>query len=388
MDDFDNFFDDQPSREPERVPNTPIYHTPEPKGGKKTNLTATVCIIIAVIMCVLVVVNVIVLATLKTSIATEYANTMEAKMREQYSQAIDQSLSETDVVNDVTDRASQKVIDALDSTVGEIAETYATGVARLYMYENSASGSSTGLATGFLISDTDESGTLSRYIVTNAHCVRYAKKTTAHSPFGGTTYRYSWASYARITAVFEDDDTVYETEIVAYGAYVAKSSTNNPNDPDYYHLSAENDQADLALLRIKGTQPSNSEHVSLKLASSASEIKRGTPVALIGNPEGIGSTNSITSGNISNVGIRVSSWGAGTFIMTDAAVNGGNSGGPMLDRRGVVLGVVESKLVSDDIDNMGFALSASTLASFLDWAKDGSNNVLRQNLTINCVYVN
>ena len=71
--------------------------------------------------------------------------------------------------------------------------------------------------------------------------------------------------------------------------------------------------------------------------------------------------------------------------MTDSAVNSGNSGGPMLDRRGVVLGVVESKLVSDDIDNMGFALSASSLYSFIEWAE--TNNVLGTTIKINCTFV-
>ena len=380
MDDFNNFFDEQPSREPVR---TPIYHTPEPKHKDKSRLNAIVFIAIAVIMCVLVIVNVIVLSTLKSTIAAEYARSMEAQMREQYYSAISDSLSDTNVVEDVTNTATSKVIDALDTTIGEIAENYASGVARLYMYESSAasaSSSAAGLATGFLVSDTNESGTLERYLITNAHCVRYAKKVTVSSGGfpsfgGGTGYRYEWASYGKILAVFEDDETAYTTEIVAYGSYT---------DSDH-GLRAENSQPDLAILRITGRQPSNEDHVSLKLASNDYSIKRGTPVALIGNPEGIGETNSITSGTISNVGIRVSSWGSGTFIMTDAAVNSGNSGGPMLDRRGVVLGVVESKLVSDDIDNMGFALSASSLYSFIEWAE--TKNVLGTAIKINCTFV-
>lgn len=383
MDDFNNFFDEQPRREPSR---TPIYHTPEPRHNDKSRLNAIVFIVIAVIMCVLVIVNVIVLSTLKNTIAAEYASSMESKMREQYYSAISDSLSETNVIDDVTNTATNKVIDALDTTIGEIAENYASGVARLYMYESSAanaSSSAAGLATGFLISDTNANGTPERYLVTNAHCVRYAKKVTVSSGgigsfpgFGsGTSYRYEWASYGKILAVFEDDETAYTTEIVAYGSYA---------DSDH-NLRAENDQPDLAILRIKGKQPSNAEHVSLKLASNDYTIKRGTPVALIGNPEGIGDTNSITSGTVSNAGIRVSSWGAGTFVMTDAAVNSGNSGGPMLDRRGVVLGVVESKLVSDDIDNMGFALSASSLYSFIKWAE--KNNVLGTAIQISCTFV-
>ena len=52
--------------------------------------------------------------------------------------------------------------------------------------------------------------------------------------------------------------------------------------------------------------------------------------------------------------------------MTDAAVNGGNSGGPMIDILGNVVGIVESKLVDESIDNMGFALSVSTIRDFVD----------------------
>lgn len=385
MDDFDNFFDDQRSPEPEK---TPIYHTPEPKHKNKKNLTVILCIILAVLMCVLVVVNVIVLSTLKTSIAAEYAQTMEAKMREIYEQAVNDALAGTDVIKDVTDSATNKVIDALDTTIGEIADNYASSVARLYMFESENAsintGNLAGVATGFLISDTNDDGTLQRYIVTNAHCVRYAKSVAVGSIggwWGGTTYRYEWASYGKIIAKFENNSTAYTTEIVAYGAY-------NDNEKG---LNAENDQADLAILRIIGTQPANyvdgEGHKSLKLATSDTGITRGTPVALIGNPEGIGDSNSITSGTISQTGISIASWGPGTFIMTDAAVNGGNSGGPMIDRRGVVLGVVESKLVSDDIDNMGFALSARTLHDFIIWAQKAANNTLHKDIEINCVYV-
>ncbi len=377
MDDFNNFFDDQRQTAPQ---HTPIYHTPEPKQkGPKANVGAIVCIVIAVIMCVMVVVNVIVLSTLKDSIASEYASQMSEQMRKEYEQAIKDALAGTDVITDVTDNATQQVIDALDKSIGEIANGYASSVARLYMYASSTASTydkASGLATGFLITDTDESGSLERYVVTNAHCVRYAKSVTGGWWGSGTT-RYEWASYGRIICVFEDDNTYYDTEIIAYGSY---------NDTDH-GLRAENDQPDIAILRIKGTQPSNESHPSLRLAKSDEFISRGTPVALIGNPEGIGETNSITSGTVSQTGISIASWGSGKFIMTDAAVNGGNSGGPMLDSRGVVIGVVESKLVSDDIDNMGFALSADTLREFIAWAQQAQNNTLRTALSLNCTFI-
>lgn len=127
-------------------------------------------------------------------------------------------------------------------------------------------------------------------------------------------------------------------------------------------------------------QPSNETHPSLTIAIN--NAKRGSEVALIGNPEGVGSTNSISTGNISQIGISISSWGAGTFVMTDAAVNGGNSGGPMIDILGNVVGIVESKLVDESIDNMGFALDVNTIRTFVGWASQKANNQLKQNLNL------
>ncbi len=47
--------------------------------------------------------------------------------------------------------------------------------------------------------------------------------------------------------------------------------------------------------------------------------------------------------------------GSGKQIVTDAAVNPGNSGGPLMDVCGTVFGVVSSKLVGEDVDNIGYA---------------------------------
>lgn len=364
MDDFNHFFDDQRETQPQ---HTPVYHTPEPKNRNKLNAVTIICIVVAAVMCVVVLVNVIVLASMKQTIAEEYAASISASMKEQYRDAINETLNDTDIVNDIIKQAEQETIERLEFAVGQIADKYcAASVARLYMYSNSSSGY--GIASGFLITDTDDSGTTQRYILTNAHCVRYAKETKSGYGFG-TRITYSWASYDRIVAIFDGEETQYSLEIVAYGSY----------DDSDSGLKAENDQPDIALLRISGNQPDNQTHPSLELATT--DVKRGDPVALIGNPEGIGEKNSITSGSVSQPNIELSSWGAGTFIMTDAAVNGGNSGGPMVNMAGRVVGIVESKLADDSIDNMGFALSANTIRDFISWAQKSSNNLLGSDLS-------
>ena len=363
MDDFNNFFDDQRETQPQ---HTPVYHTPEPKNHNKLNAVTIICIVVAAVMCVVVLVNVIVLASMKQSIAEEYAASISESMKEQYRNAIDETLSETDIVEDITDQALQEALEKLNYAVGQVADKdCSASVARLYMYTDPSSEYHAG--SGFLITDTDSTGTPQRYLLTNAHCARYAANTRGGGTGLGDTY--SWASYKSIVAIFDGEETQYNVEIVAYGAY----------DDSESRLTAENDQADIAILRIKGTQPSNEAHPSLQIATT--DVRRGDPVALIGNPEGIGEKNSITSGSVSQPDITLSSWGAGTFIMTDAAVNGGNSGGPMVNILGKVVGIVESKLADDTIDNMGFALSADTIRDFVKWAQKPANNVLGTDLS-------
>lgn len=362
MDDFNNFFDDQRNSQPE---HTPVYHTPSPKNNK-LGPVGILCVVLAIVMCVVVLVNVIVLASLKQTIAEEYAASISADMREQYINAVNEALKNTDIVEDVTNAATQKALEALNSSVGKVANEKSPSVARLYMYKDANANPSTtsynGIASGFLVTDyTDE--TPYRYLLTNAHCVRYEASRTQQFgyPFGAERIIYEWASYGTIICMFDGDTSnYYKLEVVAYGAYKGD------------HLDAESDDPDIALLRVVGKvsgsgtvsgQPSNTDHPSLKLALS--DAQRGSDVALIGNPEGVGTTNSISVGTISQTGITISSWGSGTFVMTDAAVNGGNSGGPMINEAGFVVGIVESKLVDESIDNMGFALSVSTIRDFV-----------------------
>lgn len=388
MDEFDNFFDDQRNNNSndnsQMGGRTPIYHTPEPKSrGSKASVANVVCIVMAVIMCLAIIVNVIVLTTLKEKIAREYASEISSVIREEYSNAINDVLNDNSkIVDDVTNAATDSALKALQSSVGIVANEKSASVARLYMYKSSYASTSQydGIASGFLITDTDDGGNVQRYLVTNAHCVRYSEKKNTSIGWGGIVdIKYQWNSYSKIVAVFENDSTRYNLEIVAYGSYTDYDEQGN------LLAEAETDQADLALLRVRGTQPSNTEHPSLEIASINNSAQRGSAVALIGNPEGIGSTNSISTGSVSQTGLTIKSWGKGEFIMTDAAVNSGNSGGPMIDIQGVVVGVTESKLVDEGIDNMGFALSSQTLVDFIDWASNRSNNVLKQDIVVNYI---
>jgi len=112
--------------------------------------------------------------------------------------------------------------------------------------------------------------------------------------------------------------------------------------------------SDLAVIDVLDGLPGESTGLSLVEAP----VPVGTEVVAIGNPFGL--TGSFTTGIVSgrNRNIRL---GGRTFsiadgIQTDAAVNRGNSGGPLVTHEGTVAGVVNAG--SQQGDNVGFAISA------------------------------
>lgn len=89
---------------------------------------------------------------------------------------------------------------------------------------------------------------------------------------------------------------------------------------------------DLALLRVKA----NSDLPVVSFGDSAT-LRVGQDVVAIGNPFGLG--NSVTAGIVSALGRDISSGPFDNFIQTDAAINKGNSGGPLFNAAGEVVGI-------------------------------------------------
>jgi len=111
---------------------------------------------------------------------------------------------------------------------------------------------------------------------------------------------------------------------------------------------------DLALVKVEGA---GLPHLSL---ADISSVHPGQTVIAIGNP-GDGLPNTVTKGIVSAVGKLASE--TGTWVQTDAALNPGNSGGPLLNTYGEVVGI--NTLKAEDRQGIGFALSASDLVALL-----------------------
>jgi len=89
----------------------------------------------------------------------------------------------------------------------------------------------------------------------------------------------------------------------------------------------------------------------------------GTEVFAVGAPLGtLTVTRGIISGHRDSGGLQL--------IQTDAAVNPGNSGGPLVDDTGHVVGLVVSKVLS--AEGIGLAVQSSDLRRFLDGATVGA----------------
>jgi serine protease Do len=112
---------------------------------------------------------------------------------------------------------------------------------------------------------------------------------------------------------------------------------------------------DIALLRVKtGQLP------VLRLGSSA-KSSVGDAVIAIGNPYGLGQT--VTAGIVSARGRTLDADPYIDFLQTDAAINRGNSGGPLLATDGTVLGVTSVIFSpSGGSVGLGFAIPAETVA--------------------------
>ena len=91
-------------------------------------------------------------------------------------------------------------------------------------------------------------------------------------------------------------------------------------------------KVDLALLRVKPTKP-----LSAVKFGDSDQTRVGDWVLAIGNPFGLGGT--VTAGILSARGRDISAGQYDDFLQTDASINRGNSGGPMFNMNGEVIGV-------------------------------------------------
>ena len=199
------------------------------------------------------------------------------------------------------------------------------------------------------------------YVVTNCHVV-YNDAAASSISSDIRLYLYGQdaegVNYNLKSKIIKNTftETVYETTV--YG------------DEDYRinaKVVAASIANDIALLKITGSDVlKNSGAIAAEFEES-DDVYVKEDVYAIGNPGGEGM--SVTSGTISKesqfIQLNLSDRYANSenyyldyrVIGTDTAINGGNSGGGLFSSKtGKLVGIVNSKNVGEDIDNMGYAL--------------------------------
>lgn len=120
----------------------------------------------------------------------------------------------------------------------------------------------------------------------------------------------------------------------------------------YAEVEKSDQQQDLAVLRLKDTTVPPLESASLNT------VQNGDDIFTVGAPKSMAYT--LTKGIVSN---RERTMHGMTFIQIDAAVNEGNSGGPLLNAQGQVIGVNTLKII--DTEGIALAIPIDRVITFM-----------------------
>jgi serine protease Do len=115
---------------------------------------------------------------------------------------------------------------------------------------------------------------------------------------------------------------------------------------------------DLAVLKIDpAALPDEYRNLPVAQFGDSDAVKVGQLAIAIGNPLGLQFQRSTTAGIISAVNRDLQMEGVQLrLLQTDAAINSGNSGGALLDRNGLVIGINQAKIQMTGVEGMGFAI--------------------------------
>lgn len=169
-----------------------------------------------------------------------------------------------------------------------------------------------------------------------------------------------WQQYQGVSAgsgfVISEDGYIVTNYHVINGASAIKVTLNNGESYDATYIGGE-ELNDVAVLKIdvSGLKP--------VVLGDSDNLVVGEQVSTIGNALGSYSFSQ-TSGYVSGVGrsVTMSDGTVMNMIQTDCTINSGNSGGPLFDKYGRVVGITSAKLSNNDgstdasIEGIGFAI--------------------------------
>ncbi len=201
--------------------------------------------------------------------------------------------------------------------------------------------------------------------------------------------------------IYEMDKSTGDALIVTnyHVVYLASSGSISNNisvcvygsETDAQSISAEyvggSMEYDLAVLRVRNSRLLKESSAVVATVADSDGVSAGTAAIAIGNAKGMGI--SVTTGVVSIDSEYLTIKGADnkTSIMLrvmriDTAVNSGNSGGGLFDGEGNLIGIVNAKIVEDDVENIGYAIPSSTVISFVENVKANCLNSSNQKIRL------
>lgn len=160
--------------------------------------------------------------------------------------------------------------------------------------------------------------------------------------------------------IFSEDGYILTNCHVIAGCSICKVWVTNEYGVDSRYeakLVGCDPDVDLAVLKIEAAEPLPAAEFGV-----SDDLAMGDKVYAIGNPLGVKLRNTLTDGIISAVNRDVDVDGVEmTLLQTTAALNSGNSGGPLINEYGQVIGINTIKMMSsyETIEGLGFAIPTS-----------------------------
>lgn len=189
--------------------------------------------------------------------------------------------------------------------------------------------------------------------------------------FGGGSYQVTGAGSGIIVGKSDTELLIVTNNHVVENTTSLTVEFNNGKRIDTAYVKGTDSSNDVAVVAIKLTDFDEETLSAIKTAvlGDSEKLEVGQNVIAIGNALGYG--QSVTSGIVSalNREIQLDS-GKLTVIQTDASINGGNSGGALVNRQGEVIGINVAKASNNSsssyVEGMGYAIPVSQVKDIIN----------------------
>ncbi len=156
------------------------------------------------------------------------------------------------------------------------------------------------------------------------------------------------------------------------GADSVEVEFNDKSDKVDAEIVGGDTYADIAVLTIKD------DNYTVVEMGEVDSLKLGDTIFTVGSPMGVNYKGTVTKGILSGKERMVEVNLSGTtsdyymkVLQIDAAVNPGNSGGPLCDVSGKVIGIISLKIVQDEVEGMGFAIPIEDAVKYASLIEEG-----------------